>query len=78
MSKYEYLLACSRYIELNPIRAKMFKAFGDYHWLSFGFKAAGKTDSLVEQAGYCRQERIYGQDSEDIEEGYWFSIKRKT
>ena len=31
-----YLLACCRYIELNPIRARMVKAPEAYRWSSFG------------------------------------------
>ena len=30
-----YLLACSRYIELNPVRARMVAAAGDYPWSSY-------------------------------------------
>lgn len=30
-----YLLACSRYIELNPVRARMVERPGDYPWSSF-------------------------------------------
>ena len=31
-----YLLACTRYIELNPVRVRMVPAAGDYAWSSFG------------------------------------------
>lgn len=30
-----YLLACSRYIELNPVRARMCAEPGDYPWSSY-------------------------------------------
>ena len=30
-----YLLACSRYIELNPVRARMTSEAGDYTWSSY-------------------------------------------
>jgi putative transposase len=30
-----YFLACSRYIELNPVRASMVQAPGDYRWSSY-------------------------------------------
>lgn len=30
-----YLLACSRYIELNPVRARMVAEAGDYPWSSY-------------------------------------------
>lgn len=33
-----YLLACSRYIELNPVRAKMVEQPQDYVWSSYGDK----------------------------------------
>ncbi len=34
----EYLLACSRYIELNPVRARMVASPGDYEWSSFSLR----------------------------------------
>lgn len=30
-----YLLACTRYIELNPVRARMVLVAGDYAWSSY-------------------------------------------
>jgi putative transposase len=33
-----YLLACSRYIELNPVRAGMVDRVEDYRWSSFGLR----------------------------------------
>jgi putative transposase len=33
-----YLLACSRYIELNPVRARMVERAEDYRWSSFGLR----------------------------------------
>ena len=49
VGKDEYLLACSRYIELNPVRAKMVKDPKDYAWSSFGFRAEGRPDDLLDQ-----------------------------
>jgi len=34
-----YLLACSRYIELNPVRARMVSDPADYPWSSYSFHA---------------------------------------
>lgn len=42
-----YLLGCYRYIELNPVRARMVAAPGDYPWSSFGANALGKNVPLV-------------------------------
>ncbi|MDB6145130.1 MAG: transposase [Pseudomonas sp.] len=38
-----YLLACSRYIELNPVRAGMVEHPQDYLWSSFGLRFADDT-----------------------------------
>jgi len=38
----EYLLTCSRYIELNPVRAAMVKGPGQYKWSSYRANALGK------------------------------------
>lgn len=42
-----YLLACMRYIELNPVRAAMVSDPGDYRWSSYRCNGLGRTDSLL-------------------------------
>ena len=42
-----YYFACSRYIELNPVRAGMVNHPGKYRWSSFHHNAIGTEDSLV-------------------------------
>ncbi|MBI3546138.1 MAG: transposase [Gammaproteobacteria bacterium] len=42
-----YLLICSRYIELNPVRARMVSQPGDYRWSSYRHNALGQTDTLL-------------------------------
>lgn len=42
-----YLLACMRYIELNPVRAGMVADPVDYPWSSYCFNALGQADDLV-------------------------------
>ena len=41
-----YLMACHRYIELNPVRAGMTNCPADYNWSSYRTNALG-TDSLL-------------------------------
>ena len=42
-----YLLTCSRYIELNPVRAGMVLEPGDYRWSSYRYNAGGEPDDLL-------------------------------
>ena len=42
-----YVLACYRYIELNPVRAHMVAAAGDYPWSSVAANTGVRTDRLV-------------------------------
>jgi putative transposase len=42
-----YLLACQRYIELNPVRAGMVEHPAEYRWLSYRANAQGEADVLV-------------------------------
>jgi putative transposase len=42
-----YLLACMRYIELNPVRAGMVKSPGGHRWSSHAANALGAVDPLV-------------------------------
>ena len=55
----EYVLACYRYIELNPVRADMVKHPRDYSWSSYRFNAEGKkSDLLTPHEEYLRLGRV--------------------
>lgn len=42
-----YLLRCMRYIELNPVRAKMVRTANQYGWSSYRGNALGRADPLL-------------------------------
>jgi putative transposase len=42
-----YLLTCMRYIELNPVRARMVSHPGEYRWSSYACNATGQPNPLV-------------------------------
>lgn len=42
-----YVLACMRYIELNPVRARLVPRPGDYRWSSFRSNALGLEDAII-------------------------------
>ena len=42
-----YLLACQRYIELNPVRAAMVEAPAHYRWTSYRANGLGQPDARV-------------------------------
>ena len=48
ISTKEYLPACCRYIELNPLRAGMVVDPSEYKWSSYGVKVLGKKDLVVD------------------------------
>jgi putative transposase len=43
----EYLLACMRYIELNPVRADMVRSPGQYRWSSYLSNGRGRDDEML-------------------------------
>lgn len=51
-----YLLVCSRYIELNPVRARMVEQPGDYRWSSYRHNALGQMDALL--TPHCLYENL--------------------
>ena len=63
VSSEEYLPACSRYIELNPMRAGMVANPAEYKWSSYAAKVIGTRDPVVDfhscylSLGDSRQER---------------------
>ena len=42
-----YLLVCMRYIELNPVRARMVKSPAQYRWSSYRANGQGHEDQLI-------------------------------
>jgi putative transposase len=49
-----HVLACMRYIELNPVRAGLVRHPAHYRWSSYRGNALGETDALVTpHALYC-------------------------
>jgi putative transposase len=50
-----HVLACYRYIELNPVRAAMVRAPGEYPWSSYGANAHGAANGLVQPHGVYEQ-----------------------
>ncbi len=44
-----YLLTCSRYIEMNPVRAGIVEHLADYPWSSYHCNVLGIEDSLIKE-----------------------------
>jgi putative transposase len=62
-----YLLRCMRYIELNPVRARVVAQPGQYRWSSFRANALGADDALlIPHAHYC----ALGRDAESRQAAY--------
>jgi len=54
----DYVLACYRYIELNPVRANMVDHPSDYPWSSYRVNVEGKASELiVPQEEYLRLDK---------------------
>lgn len=51
----DYLLACMRYIESNPVRAGVAASPGDYRWSSFRSNGLGINDSLITEHSLYRR-----------------------
>lgn len=62
-----YLLTCSRYIELNPVRANMAAHPRDYPWSSYHFHAEGKPDELLTDHSLYRR---LGRSAEERQSAY--------
>lgn len=62
----DYVLACYRYIELNPVRANMVRHPRDYHWSSYHANAESMRDRLVKpHEEYLRLGRNEGEQREN-------------
>lgn len=64
ISAKEYLLPCSRYVELNPVRLGIVDQVEDYRWSSYRFNALGEHNPvlsphmLYKQLGDTKLERL--------------------
>lgn len=47
-----YFLECGRYIERNPVRAKVAQRAEEYPWSSYRYYAFGKMDPLIDDDPY--------------------------
>lgn len=83
----QYLFACSRYIEMNPVRARMVTQPQDYRWSSYHHNAMGKADSMIsphvlyQQLGTNPAERqaVYsGLFKEVLEEKFLQTLRKGT
>jgi len=62
-----YLLSCMRYIELNPVRARVVARPEQYQWSSFHANALGRNDTLLTpHTHYC----ALGRDAESRQAAY--------
>lgn len=85
ISTDEYLLACCRYIELNPVRAGIVVDPADYRWSSYGIKIGNYKRDLLDYdpcyIGLAENEKsrseIYAEWIKgSIPEGEWSLIRQ--
>jgi len=48
LQQEDYVLACYRYIEMNPVRAGMVEHPAEYRWSSYGANAHGVPSAIIE------------------------------
>jgi len=87
VSRDEYLMVCSRYIELNPVRAGLVNHPREYRWSSYQYRALGIPDCLLgEDPWYTglgmnaegRQKAYRDWVESRIKEGEWEQIRQAT
>ena len=49
IDKESYLLECARYIERNPLRAKIIESLSEYRWSSYLCYAEGYNNDIIKQ-----------------------------
>jgi putative transposase len=68
----DYLIACYRYIELNPVRASMVRHPADHRWSSYRVNAEGAmSDLVVPHEQYLR----LGRSAEERREAYRYLFR---
>ncbi len=69
-----YLLTCSRYIELNPVRNQLVDKPQDYRWSSYAHNALALHDEMISAA---RQYQKLGDSAGDCAKAYRQLFKQK-
>jgi REP-associated tyrosine transposase len=87
VSRDEHLMQCSRYIEMNPVRAGLVSQPAEYRWSSYRFRALGIADQLLDPDPWYRalaeevveQQRIYREwVASRIPNEEWYRIRNAT
>lgn len=87
VSRDEYLMVCSRYIELNPVRAGLVNHPREYRWSSYWYRALGIPDCLLDEDPWYKglgmnaegRQKAYRDWVESrIKEGEWEQIRQAT
>ncbi|MGH7427895.1 MAG: REP-associated tyrosine transposase [Candidatus Methylomirabilaceae bacterium] len=87
VSRDRYLITCSRYIELNPVRAGLVGHPRDYRWSSYYRRALGQADDLLDDDPWYAslaptasdRQRVYREWMEaSIQEDEWDRIRTAT
>jgi putative transposase len=55
VGKDEYFIQCGKYIELNPVRAKIVKHPSEYSFSSYNYYAKGKKDELITENFFYKE-----------------------
>ena len=80
-------MMCSRYIELNPVRAGMVRHPGEYRWSSYRGRACGIPDALLDaDPGYtglgthatARQQACQAWGNSSMRANEWAHIRQAT
>jgi len=74
ISEDEYLITCGRYIELNPVRARIVEDPKDYEYSSYNAYAYGRKDEIVE---YSPMYRELGKSMKERQLNYRKDIKEE-
>jgi putative transposase len=69
-----YLLTCSRYIELSPVRAELVANPRDYRWSSYAHNALGQVDEMISPH---REYLQLGRDDRERAKAYRSLFKQK-
>jgi len=62
IEKESYLLECARYIERNPLRARICADLKEYKWSSYLFYAEGRKNRIIEMPNPCFYELSCSED----------------